>query len=213
MTSDNVSIGDISRRNKLNASVDTEQLLTSVHTSDKYNTTNNTIHTSPIKRINKLFSAYLPAHILLYIHYWYVKYPLILALLIILAALIGYLVFQLIDAGYFDANVRDRLMVVYSMDDTYFTKIQGAFSDYEAGVGAICYGIDNGAAAVKLVYNNRLYVEPERGDNYWNYFWKSDTIILNPNIPQPYEEVHFNHWLARYGQLGSFTREGIYIYT
>lgn len=184
--------------------------LIKINTSNKYNST--TTHKSSIyNRLLRRLYKYIPLHMQIYLNKSYIVYPVILSLLIIISSIIGYIIFKMIDAGYFDPDVSGALMVVYSMDDTPFTAIQGAFSDFQAGVGAIFYGMDHNAAAVQLYYNNRLYVDNEHGDNYWNYFWKSDTFILDNkyNDKKFSKTVYFDGWLARYGKLGSFTRDVI----
>jgi hypothetical protein len=102
-------------------------------------------------------------------------------------------------------------MVIYAMQETIFdTRPQGAFSDFMSVIGAILYAQFHGAAAVKVYYNNPLYVEPERGDNYFDYFYESSLILLKPYIDlSARPAVHFNSYFGRLGVLGAFSRFAI----
>jgi hypothetical protein len=179
-----------------------------------------------LRRYRKGLFSVLPTDITAYMNRRWIRYPFYLSILLVIAGIIGYVIFWCIDVGLFDPAVHNKTMVVYSMETTPFTAVQGAFSDFEAAVGALCYGLDHQAAAVKLIYNNPLYADPAAAEqhgagggsggitkdnsNYWTYFYESNVFVLNAAVyatnPQ---EVHFNGWLARYGKLGSFTREVI----
>lgn len=109
-----------------------------------------------------------------------------------------------------EEDVNGKLMVVYNAEDTLFTTVQGHFSDFQAGVGAIIYGLHHGAAAVQLNYHtNYLYKDQNYNDNYWLNYYEHDTMILREDIKPPYEQVHFSSWVSRFGRIGSFTPEVI----
>lgn len=129
-------------------------------------------------------------------------------LLVLLAGCIGlaglgYCVYTALMLGYFDQSVAGKTMVIYSMEETPFTLAQGMFADWIAVVGALHYGAQHQAAGVRVEYNNPWYVDPEKGPNWWAYFFEPH-MTLDASVVDP-PETFYNHWLARYGKVGSFS--------
>lgn len=127
---------------------------------------------------------------------------------LVLLGIVVFAVKEALLAGYFDQAVEGKVMVIYYMPQLWWagTLLQGMFSDFAAVLGALKYAEDHGAAGVRVVYDSPLYADPERGNNWWAYFFEP-TMVLRPELflhgQQP-QETHFNRIFARFGQLGSF---------
>jgi len=196
--------------NRLHTSEDGLEFDDSLMDSD--NNTNNTPNT------NKQFTFHcIPTsknHFLqIYRHYKYnkrLKLCFLMLLLTILLIITLKLLLQLAKAGYFDPSVVNKTMVIYSQQNSYFglSYTQGMFSEFQSVLGAIIYGIQNNAAAVKIIFDNPMYLSVNNTEkNYWSEYFTESTLILNPAQYEPSttEQVHFNGYLSRFGQLGSFS--------
>lgn len=137
----------------------------------------------------------------------------------------AYLIFRAFTSGRLDPNVSGRVMVIYSMHETLFglTHIQGVFSEMFHVLGALEYGQQHGALAIRIEFHNALYADVNPGagrvsDNYWTYFFRNTTLQLNQPassssssesgselLHAPANEVHFNSYLSRFGQFGTFS--------
>jgi uncharacterized membrane protein len=112
--------------------------------------------------------------------------------------------------GYFDQNVDGKVMVIYSMPETYFTKQQGMFAEFEAVVGALHYAEIHNALALRVNFIETSFYTRNEGENWWAYYFEPNMTIhrfgakAEATSLEGHEEVHFNHWVARFGRLGSF---------
>ena len=126
---------------------------------------------------------------------------------------------DMFEAGYFDAKVKGKTMVVYAMKDLeiFDLRAQGMFQDFFSVIGAIKHGLGNGAHGVRVYYDTAYYAN-RTGDNYWAYFFEPSINLLGlaeedeesfrHTLPDV-EEVHFNSFFGRFGMLGSFTSVAI----
>jgi len=93
-----------------------------------------------------------------------------------------------------DPSVENKLMVIYSMDNTLFTFKHNLFSEITHVLGSILYGLEHEAAGIKIKFDNFMY---STSDNYWPEYFINSTLILKPEIFRP-KEVHFNSYLSRF---------------
>jgi len=108
-------------------------------------------------------------------------YVFIISALAVVCIMLGVYIYisKLLD-GSLDVDVYNKQMVVYSMPETYFTRAQGMFADFLAVIGALHYATLHRAAAVRVYFDNVFYVEPERGPNWWAYFFKPVMYLRTP---------------------------------
>ncbi len=78
----------------------------------------------------------------------------------------------------------------------------GLFSEFHSVVGALAYAEAHGAAAVRVDFRSALYVDAERGPNWWTYFFERDLMPIPNRISSG--EVHLNRSFAKYGRHGGF---------
>lgn len=108
--------------------------------------------------------------------------------------------------GFFEPNVQDKIMVIHSTDFQLFglSRRQGMFVEAQTALGAIAYALDNRAAGVDFIYDNKWFTDPARGPNWLDYYFLTSTVTLNPHAPPRPREVHYTGYLSRYGVLDSF---------
>ena len=137
----------------------------------------------------------------------------------------------LVRSGFFDPDVTNKTMHIYSMPETLVTKAQGMFADFLAVIGALKYGLAHSAAALYVHYDNPFYLDLKRGNNWWAYFFEP-VMPLKYETPKatslpngssdskksvvyragefttrnPTGDVHFQSYNARFGQIGSFSQ-------
>jgi len=121
---------------------------------------------------------------------------------LVFAAVVGFVLFRMSVSGKFDPDVKGKTMVIYGHKDTWFTLVQGMFSDFQNAMGALVYAQKHGAARLRIYYDHPTYVDPAHGPNWWAYFFPEE-IVLDASIEDP-PEVHVNGILGRYGHYGSF---------
>lgn len=78
----------------------------------------------------------------------------------------------------------------------------GMFSEFHSVLGALAYAEAHAAAGVRVDFRSALYVDRERGPNWWTYFFERDLMAVGavPSVG----EVHLNRTLAKFGRLGGF---------
>ncbi len=102
-----------------------------------------------------------------------------------------------------DPDVRDKTMVVYARQGLRRSSAwAGMFSEFHHGLGALAYAEGRGAAAVRFDFRSALYVDADRGPNWWTYFFANDRATIRDVRPQG--EVHLIRRLAKYGRYGGF---------
>eukprot|EP00658_Telonema_sp_P-2_P017716 TRINITY_DN16907_c0_g1_i1.p1 TRINITY_DN16907_c0_g1~~TRINITY_DN16907_c0_g1_i1.p1 ORF type:complete len:432 (+),score=100.00 TRINITY_DN16907_c0_g1_i1:118-1413(+) len=119
------------------------------------------------------------------------------------------------------ANLVTRGGAGHSCDGCIFR--QGMFSDLLGAVGALKYAEEHGAIGVQFSMQNPDYVDAEHGLNYWDYFFESSGIVTDPllraqrvlqfgdsagdpSMVVMAPRVHFNGFVDRFGQFGSWTQ-------
>jgi hypothetical protein len=78
----------------------------------------------------------------------------------------------------------------------------GMFSEFHSVVGALAYAEARGAAGVRVDFRSALYVDPERGPNWWTYFFERELMPI-PNRSS-IGELHLDRSFAKYGKHGGF---------
>lgn len=105
-------------------------------------------------------------------------------------------------------------MVIYAMQDypMFGTMQQGFMSELQNVVGAIAYGLDNGAKGLRIDFESPIYTDRTQLEaNWWAYFF-DPVIAFSQDVPPQVthynrpiaQETHYNRPIARFGLLGSF---------
>jgi hypothetical protein len=99
------------------------------------------------------------------------------------------------------------------------SEFHGLFSEFHSVLGALAYGQAHGAAGVRVEFRSPLYAEPDRGPNWWTYFFESAEMPFGwrfapskaevgqtaPGPPPTNPEVHLNGIVTKYGRYGGFS--------
>lgn len=101
-----------------------------------------------------------------------------------------------------EPRVRGKTVVLYARRGMRRGSWAGLFSEFHSVLGALKFAEDGGASAVRVEFSSPLYVDPERGLNWWPYFFEDAVMALARNAGGG--EVHLNRTLARYGRRGGF---------
>jgi hypothetical protein len=102
-----------------------------------------------------------------------------------------------------DPDVRDKTIVLYARQGLRKKSAwAGMFSEFHHLLGALAYGERHGAAGVRVDFRSALYVDPDRGPNWWTYFFSRADLPLRPEPAAG--EVHLTARLAKYGRYGGF---------
>jgi hypothetical protein len=102
-----------------------------------------------------------------------------------------------------DPDVRDRTIVLYARQGLRRRSAwAGMFSEFHHALGALAYGERHGAAGVRIDFRSALYIDPQRGPNWWTYFFTRSDVALRHEPPAG--EVHLTQRLAKYGRYGGF---------
>jgi hypothetical protein len=102
-----------------------------------------------------------------------------------------------------EPDVAGKTIVLYARQG--FSKMSawaGLFSEFHSVVGALAYAEAHGAAAVRVDFRSALYVDGERGPNWWTYFFERDLMGIANRSSNG--EVHLDRSLAKYGRHGGF---------
>lgn len=117
-----------------------------------------------------------------------------------LCALVLYSSFQ---QGWLTPDVRGKVMVVYARRGMRADSWAGMMSELHSALGAVHYARVHGAAGIRFLFDSSIYVDGDRGPNWWNYFFQPELIGLSETA-RGAPEVHLNDWIARYGRTGGF---------
>jgi hypothetical protein len=102
-----------------------------------------------------------------------------------------------------EPHVRGRTMVLYCRQGLRSnTSWPGMFSEFVSVLGALSYGEERGAAALRVDFRSPHYLEPSRGPNWWTYYFDRDTMQLAFEAGRG--EVHLDRAIAKYGRFGGF---------
>ena len=85
------------------------------------------------------------------------------------------------------------------------SEFHGFFSEFTSVLGALAYAASRGAAAVRVDFRSPLYVETDRGANWWTYFFENARMALDPERSLDGDEVHLDRVVTRYGRFGGFS--------
>jgi hypothetical protein len=111
-----------------------------------------------------------------------------------------------------EPDVRDKIMVLYSRRT--FPKLSssgvrlefhGLFSEFHSVLGALAYGEAHGAVGLRIAFRSPLYVEADRGPNWWRYFFDRDEVRFNVDRYSTRSEIHLDRFIAKYGRHGGFS--------
>lgn len=103
-----------------------------------------------------------------------------------------------------DPNVRDKTIVLYARQG--FPKRSawaGMFSEFHSVLGALAYAEQHGAAGVRVDFRSPIYVDANRGPNWWTYFFTRAEMPIRA-APATAGELHMNGVVAKYGRHGGF---------
>jgi hypothetical protein len=102
-----------------------------------------------------------------------------------------------------DPDVRGKTLVLYARRGLRRKSAwAGMFSEFHHALGALVYGEQHGAAGVRIDFRSALYVDAERGPNWWTYFFTHSDLPLRREPSSG--EVHLTRRLAKYGRYGGF---------
>jgi hypothetical protein len=140
-----------------------------------------------------------------------------------------------------EPDVRGKTLVLYSRrtfprpsSTGVRSDFHGLFSEFHSVLGALAYGRAHGATGVRVEFRSPLYTEPDRGPNWWTYYFESAAMPLvpcakvtaqgsSPALPesqrpesssfvaqdvrpaQSRSEVHLNGVFTKYGRYGGFS--------
>jgi hypothetical protein len=85
------------------------------------------------------------------------------------------------------------------------SEFHGLFSEFHSVLGALAYARAHGSAGVRVDFASPLYVEAERGANWWTYFFERATMRLDPHRDDRVDEVRLDGIVAKYGRHGGFS--------
>ena len=101
-------------------------------------------------------------------------------------------------------DVRDRTLVLYARRGLpKLSSWAGMFSEFHSVLGALAYAEMRGAAGVCVDFRSAPYVDPERGPNWWTYFFTRADMAVRSS-PSLAAELHLNRVVAKYGRHGGF---------
>ena len=103
-----------------------------------------------------------------------------------------------------EPDVRDRTLVLYARQG--FGKLSawaGMFSEFHSVLGALAYAEAKGAAGVRVDFRSPLYVDRDRGPNWWTYFFQRAEMPVRADRDAA-RELHLNGVVAKYGRHGGF---------
>jgi hypothetical protein len=84
------------------------------------------------------------------------------------------------------------------------SEFHGMFSEFHSVLGALAYAEAHQSAAVRVDFRSPLYVDADRGPNWWTYFFDRAVMRLDPNVSCECDEVHLNRVITKYGRYGGF---------
>jgi hypothetical protein len=111
-----------------------------------------------------------------------------------------------------EPDVRGKMMVLHSRQT--FPKVSrrglrseghGLFSEFHSVLGALAYAETERAAGVRVEFRSPLYVEAERGPNWWTYFFEQAVMHLGRPTSGSTSDVHLNKVITKYGRYGGFS--------
>jgi len=102
-----------------------------------------------------------------------------------------------------DPDVRGKTMVMYCRQGVRKSRAwPGMFSEVIHVLGGLKYAEMHRAAAVRVDFRSPHYLDPERGPNWWTYFFESDTMPVDGDAGAA--EVHLTSPISKYGKYGGF---------
>ena len=103
-----------------------------------------------------------------------------------------------------EPDVRDKTIVLHARQG--FRKLSawaGMFSEFHSVLGALAYAEAHRAAGVRVDFRSPLYLDVERGPNWWTYFFQRAEMPIRAGSAAA-GEIHLNGVLAKYGRHGGF---------
>src|SRR5258708_5688797 len=100
-----------------------------------------------------------------------------------------------------EPDVAGKTIVLYARQG--FSRMSawaGLFSEFHSVVGALAYAEAHGVAAVRVDFRSALYVDPERGPNWWTYFFERDLMRIGTRPSSG--ELHPDRSFAKSGRHG-----------
>ena len=104
-----------------------------------------------------------------------------------------------------EPEVGGKIIVLYARQGFWkLSSWAGMFSEFHSVLGALKYAETRGAAGVRVDFRSPLYLDPERGSNWWTYFFQHSVMNIEPGGGTGAAEVHLNRPVAKYGRHGGF---------
>ena len=110
-----------------------------------------------------------------------------------------------------DPDVRGRTIVLGSRQT--FPKLSwrglrsefhGLFSEFHSVLGALAYGEAHGASSVRVEFRSTLYVDADRGPNWWTYFFEPASMRLCASKDEG-PDLRLNRIVTKFGRYGGFS--------
>lgn len=104
-----------------------------------------------------------------------------------------------------DPDVGGKTMVLYARQG--FRKLSawaGMFSEFHSVLGALVYAERHGAAGVRVDFRSPIYVDRDRGPNWWTYFFCRAEMRVAADAGIAPEDLHLTGTIAKYGKHGGF---------
>jgi hypothetical protein len=79
----------------------------------------------------------------------------------------------------------------------------GLFSEFQSVLGALAFADAGGAAAVRVEFESPLYVDRDRGPNWWTYYFVEHVMAAARSAASS-RELHLDAVVTRYGKYGGF---------
>jgi hypothetical protein len=104
-----------------------------------------------------------------------------------------------------DPDVRGKRIVLYARQG--FRRLSawaGMFSEFHSVLGALAYAEARGASGVRVEFRSPIYLDRDRGPNWWTYFFTRAEMPVRVDADAEAEEIHLTAAVAKYGRHGGF---------
>jgi len=111
-----------------------------------------------------------------------------------------------------EPEVRGKMIVLHSRETFpkaswggLRSEYHGLFSEFHSVLGGLAYGEAQRAVGVRVEFRSPLYVEAERGPNWWTYFFEQAAMRLGRHTSESTSDVHLDKIITKYGRYGGFS--------
>jgi hypothetical protein len=104
-----------------------------------------------------------------------------------------------------EPDVRGKTIVLYARQGfRTLSAWAGMFSEFHSVLGALAHAEAHHAAGVRVDFRSALYLDRDRGPNWWTYFFQRAEMSVCADAAAVPDELHLNGVLAKYGKHGGF---------